>query len=254
MILDSPTAATSRRSYRLPTTRPHSAGSAGHLLARARHGALASALPGVLIAALIGTLTGTLISSALPALALAGPAEAGAQLEQLYQPALLDGEEFDPAVPRPADILGYPVGSRAATHGEIVRVFEALAAASPRAELRQHGATHEHRRLIHLIVSSEETMGQLDSVHGRLMQLADPRGVTGAEARQLIHDLPVVCWMGYSIHGDELSGADAAMLVAYRMVLGQPRQEDLVNFLSRRLEEEKGQGMFKDWRIDLSPR
>ena len=43
-------------------------------------------------------------------------------------------------------------------------------------------------------------------------------------------------------------------LVIYRMVLGQPRQEDLVNFLSRRLEEEKGQEIFKDWRIDLTPR
>jgi hypothetical protein len=43
-------------------------------------------------------------------------------------------------------------------------------------------------------------------------------------------------------------------LVAYRMVLGQPRQEDLVNFLNRRLEEEKGQGVFKGWPIDLSPR
>jgi len=43
-------------------------------------------------------------------------------------------------------------------------------------------------------------------------------------------------------------------LVAYRMVLGQPRQEDLVNFLSRRLEEEEGQGVFDAYRIDLGPR
>jgi hypothetical protein len=43
-------------------------------------------------------------------------------------------------------------------------------------------------------------------------------------------------------------------LVAYRMVLGQPRQEDLVEFLSRRDEEEKGQEAFNAYQIDLGPR
>ncbi|MFP4038045.1 MAG: helicase-related protein, partial [Desulfobacteraceae bacterium] len=42
-------------------------------------------------------------------------------------------------------------------------------------------------------------------------------------------------------------------LVAYRMVLGQPRQEDLVNFLSRRLAEEVGEGVLDAYRIDVWP-
>jgi hypothetical protein len=43
-------------------------------------------------------------------------------------------------------------------------------------------------------------------------------------------------------------------LVAYRMVLGQPRQEDLVGFLQQRFEEGMDPNEFSKYRIDLSPR
>jgi hypothetical protein len=43
-------------------------------------------------------------------------------------------------------------------------------------------------------------------------------------------------------------------LVAYRMVLGQPRQEDLVHYLQMRFEEGVDPNEFLKFRIDLSPR
>ena len=42
-------------------------------------------------------------------------------------------------------------------------------------------------------------------------------------------------------------------LVAYRMVLGQPRQEDLVCFLQKRLSSELASEDIQKYRIDLSP-
>ena len=42
--------------------------------------------------------------------------------------------------------------------------------------------------------------------------------------------------------------------VAYLMVLGQPRQEDLVNFLQKRFEDEVNPENFLMFRIDLTPR
>jgi hypothetical protein len=38
------------------------------------------------------------------------------------------------------------------------------------------------------------------------------------------------------------------------MVLGQPRQEDLVDFLRQRIEEGMDPNEFSKYRIDLSPR
>jgi hypothetical protein len=43
-------------------------------------------------------------------------------------------------------------------------------------------------------------------------------------------------------------------LVAYRMVLGQPRQEDLVDFLREKFSEDKEQAALDVFRIDLGPR
>jgi len=43
-------------------------------------------------------------------------------------------------------------------------------------------------------------------------------------------------------------------LAAYRMVLGQPRQEDLVNFLQQRFEEGFDSDEFLKFRIDLAPK
>ena len=42
-------------------------------------------------------------------------------------------------------------------------------------------------------------------------------------------------------------------LVAYRMVFGQPRQEDLVKYLQNRMEQEVDPDQLLKYRIDLSP-
>ena len=43
-------------------------------------------------------------------------------------------------------------------------------------------------------------------------------------------------------------------LVAYRMVFGQPRQEDLVEFLKKYLDQDEIRREIENFRIDLSPR
>ena len=42
-------------------------------------------------------------------------------------------------------------------------------------------------------------------------------------------------------------------LAVYRMVFGQPRQDDLVEFLKRYMDEEEISQAMQDFRIDLSP-
>jgi hypothetical protein len=43
-------------------------------------------------------------------------------------------------------------------------------------------------------------------------------------------------------------------LAAYRMVIGQPRQEDLLSYLQGSLADEELSTLIKDLRIDLTPR
>lgn len=136
---------------------------------------------------------------------------------------------YSPAVPTGDQILGYPIGQRAATHAEIERCFKAwdgkgpgapdgAGAAQPRARLFEHGKTWEGRTLYHLAISSPANIARLDALKKDFARLSDQRDVSQADADNLAASLPAVAWMAYSIHGDETSGADAALALAYHLV------------------------------------
>lgn len=126
--------------------------------------------------------------------------------------------EYDPAVAAPAAILGYEVGERMAAHAEIERCFQAWADAG-RLALHDYGRTHEGRRLYYASITSQANRARLDAIRESIGRLADPRKLSDeAEAERLIRETPAVAWLAYSIHGDETSGADAALAVAYRLI------------------------------------
>ena len=127
---------------------------------------------------------------------------------------------YDANIPTPESVLGFPVGRRPVRYDELRRYFEALVAASPRVRMNVHARTHEGRELVHLIIGSEERMAStqgLSDLQARMDRFADPR-LGGPDAPPL--DLPVTAWFGYSIHGDELSGCDASLQVAYQLAAG----------------------------------
>ncbi len=135
-----------------------------------------------------------------------------------YPVSLLPDTVYDASIPSPASVLGFRVGDRAAFPDEVERVFRAMAGASGRAVIFEHARTHEGRPAFHMVISSEENIGRLDGIKAGLDRLADPRGLSDADAQSLLNDMPAVAWLGYSIHGDETSGSDASMLVAYHLI------------------------------------
>ncbi|MFQ5600952.1 MAG: M14 family zinc carboxypeptidase [Candidatus Krumholzibacteriia bacterium] len=136
---------------------------------------------------------------------------------------------YDPAIPTPESILGFPVGRQPLRSDDMRRYFEALDAASPRATMILHGRTHEGRELIHLAIGSQTRVSRegLTAVRESIARFADPRTGGGDEVPD---DMPLVAWFGYSIHGDELSGCDAAVQVAYQLAAG-------TDALTRRIRE-----------------
>src|SRR5262245_28858170 len=64
-----------------------------------------------------------------------------------YDVPFFPGAKYDAGVPTPDQVLGYPVGSKPATHGEIEAVIKAIAAKSPRTRLFEYGKTYEGRTL-----------------------------------------------------------------------------------------------------------
>ncbi len=129
------------------------------------------------------------------------------------------GASYDSRIPTIRQVLGYDAGERITSHTNLMKYLEALAGAVPnQVKLFEYGKTWEGRKLIYAAVGSEANIKRLDSIREAMQRLADPRRTTAAEAKQLIADLPAVIWLGYGVHGNEISSPDAALLTAYHLV------------------------------------
>jgi len=141
------------------------------------------------------------------------------------------GTTYADAIPTPDALLGQRHGSRLAHHDEIVGAFERWAALSDRMTLERYATSHEGRALVRAVVSSPANLARLETLLGHLEVLADPRGHDEARLEAALEEALPVAWLGYSIHGDELSGADASMAVAYHLVAGT--SADVTDLLER---------------------
>lgn len=138
-----------------------------------------------------------------------------------YDLPMFPNSSYKSGVKSPDDFLGYTLGSKASSHPEIIAYFEYLAETFPNAELHDYGDTYEGRRLVYLVVTSEKNFARLPAIRSDLARLADPRLLDkSSDAARITKDSPAVAWMGYGIHGDELSSSDAALQLAYQLLAG----------------------------------
>ncbi len=129
------------------------------------------------------------------------------------------GTQYDPAIPTARTVIGYDIGERVSWHHNIVKYVEALAAAAPtRMKVFDYGRTWEGRRLIYAAIGSEENIRRLPEIREAMQRLYDPRKTQPEEARKLMAGLPAVIWLGYGVHGNEISSPDAAMATAYHLL------------------------------------
>lgn len=119
-----------------------------------------------------------------------------------YLPANAD---LDAAIPSPESVLGWEVGDWRVNHTALVQYMRKLADKSDRVSIKVTGHTYEQRPLLQVIISSEENQTKLESL--RLAHL------DGAQSGDL--NAPLVVWLGYSVHGNEASGSNAALIVAW---------------------------------------
>lgn len=101
--------------------------------------------------------------------------------------------DLDPAIPGPTGVLGPWVLQRPASCAEIWAYVDALAAVSPLVQVHDYGTTWAGRRLAYVTVSGRSQDASSDQA---------------------------TVWVGAGIHGDEPSGADAAMMAMYRLAAG----------------------------------
>lgn len=120
-------------------------------------------------------------------------------------------------IPTPASVIGHEVGEWHVTHDRLVQYVKTIDQASDRMILKSLGLTNEGRQQLALIITSPENHQRLEQIRQQHLALANPDKSSGLN----IDDMPVVVWMGYSIHGNESSGANAALLATYYLAAAQ---------------------------------
>jgi hypothetical protein len=157
------------------------------------------------------------LSAAVAASEQANPLEPTELQGFEYTLEFFPGARYDASVPTPESLLGSPIGQETASLAEIQRCLEAWDEASPRTRLVEYARSHEDRPLHYMIVTSPENLERIEEVQRAQARLADPRGLGDEEAERILESQPAVAWLAYSIHGNETSGADAALAVLYHL-------------------------------------
>ena len=123
------------------------------------------------------------------------------------------GGDFDPSIPTPQQFLGYEIGSRYTRHDQLVAYFEELARHSDKITVERIGSSYEGRPLLIATITSAQNQQQLETLRRQHVTLTDP-----AQPLSAAGNSPVVVWLGYSVHGNETSSGEAALLTAYYLV------------------------------------
>jgi hypothetical protein len=132
---------------------------------------------------------------------------------------LPENTQYLAAVPSPSEVLGAPVGEWHVRHDQLVSYMRILAEKSDRVSLVETGRTHENRPLLLLAFSSPENQSNLTEIRSKHMQNLGSKNNRS-------DDDPLIIWMGYSVHGDEPSGSNASLLIAYYLAAGQNSELD----------------------------
>jgi hypothetical protein len=119
---------------------------------------------------------------------------------------------YDQKIPLPSASLGFEIGQRHIRHDQLKQYFIRLEQQAKRVKLTTIGKTAQWREQFLVTISSPENLANLDTIlEKRHIPLADKQN----------KDEPLVIWLGYSVHGDEISGSNAAMVVAYYLAASQ---------------------------------
>lgn len=133
---------------------------------------------------------------------------------------LPDGISYNNKIPTPKEILGAEVGEWHVRHDQLVNYMYAVAEVSDRITISEYGRTYENRPLLMLTITSPDNQKNIDEIKRKHLQLTDAEKSDEPD----IEKMPVVVSLNYSVHGNEPSGTNAAMVVVYHLAAAQGKE------------------------------
>jgi len=124
-------------------------------------------------------------------------------------------------IPSPESVIGHPVGKWHISHDKLVEYMRKLASTSERITIEERGETFEDRPLILLTITSKKNHQNINQIQKN--HIDQTNGILTPKI-----DTPLVVYQGFSIHGNEPSGSNSALLLAYYLAASN---DDFVNKL-----------------------
>ncbi|MBT8232712.1 MAG: zinc carboxypeptidase [Saprospiraceae bacterium] len=124
--------------------------------------------------------------------------------------------EYDENIPTPEAVLGFQVGEWHATHGQVYLYMKTVCEQSNKCVFTEYARSHEQKALIYLTITSEDNLADIENIRESHLRLTDPK-----TPKLNVSEMPLVLYQGYSIHGNESSGANAALMNAYYLLAGK---------------------------------
>nr|WP_299034620.1 M14 family metallopeptidase [uncultured Tenacibaculum sp.] len=130
---------------------------------------------------------------------------------------------YNQNIPTPKSVLGHEVGEWHVTHDKLIEYMKALANASDRVVLENRGTTYEGRPLVLLTITSPKNHQNLEEIRENHMKATNDASID-------VSNSPIVVYQGFSIHGNEASGSNAALAAVYYLAAAEGQKiEGLLN-------------------------
>jgi zinc carboxypeptidase len=137
------------------------------------------------------------------------------QLELSYH--LPQNITYNPNIPTPKSLIRHEVGEWHVTHDRLVEYMKAIAKASNRITIEDRGKTFEGRPLLLLTITSPENHKNIENIKQEHLKISE----ANVSSQLNIDAMPLVVYQGFSIHGNEPSGANSSMILAYYLAAAE---------------------------------
>jgi hypothetical protein len=136
-----------------------------------------------------------------------------------YLSPLVDHLPKVKGIPSPKDVIGHHIGAPATLtyYADILKYYRALAAATPRLKVETIGKSDEDRELVVVWVSSDENIRTLQHNRDNLAKIADPRGLSPEQIKQLIATTKPHYHLMGGLHSGETGPSEMLMELVYRL-------------------------------------
>jgi len=157
------------------------------------------------------------------------------------------------AIPSPESFFGFQMGAdrTLANWDRLLEYYRVLAKASNRLQLVELGTSSEGRPYVAIFISSPANLAKLDHYRQLNARLADPRGLSEADAEKLVSEAKAVVIQSFALHSTEVAASQTAAEFVYDSVTrtgeeAQRMRDNVISIVMPSINPD-GTQMIADW-------